>query len=141
MRECRARGTTQWGVAVQRDVMGVLVVRNGALIVAALAVGSGSGCSNFGGCDDYASAGLNVFPVDAAGDPVCDAVVTATDGDYSEVLSQEYRDDCAYVGAWERKGDYVVQVEAAQGTKTTDVRVGADRCHVKPVVVTVPLPT
>jgi hypothetical protein len=62
-------------------------------------------CSN---CTDSASAGLNIRVVDSSNDqPICDAVVFATEGKYSERLSQN-SPNCTYSGAVERSGNYNV---------------------------------
>lgn len=66
------------------------------------------------------------------GTRVCDAMVTARDGAFSEVLTS-FGDttDCTYAGVYERKGTYSIDVMSAGTTKTIDgVSVTADDCHV-----------
>ena len=103
----------------------------------ALAVGSTS-CS---GCDDYANVGLVVHPVDRTGQLVCVESVTVSDGEYAETLQAiPMETGCAYNGAWERAGDYTINVAITGGSsRTEDATVTKDRCHVKPVIVSIPV--
>lgn len=75
----------------------------------------------------------------------CDALVTATDGDYQEVLMplEPYDDSesgCQFYGAGERPGSYVVESSFPGFTSNArKVHVGADICHVIPEHITVQL--
>ena len=78
---------------------------------------------------------------DPTGAEVCDAVVTATDGGYSEVLSAGgTAQDCAYVGALERSGTYTLtaKVGVVFGTGPS-AKVRSDECHVITENVTIDL--
>ena len=73
-----------------------------------------AGCGS--DCRSYGSAGLGIQVEGPTGDPICDASVTISDGDYSEVLQVTERtgsDPCTFYGAYERQGSYSIQVEAA----------------------------
>jgi hypothetical protein len=89
-----------------------------------------------GVCATIAAAGLSVHVTDAVtAQPVCDATVTAIDGSYKERLPQM---SCSYVGAYERPGTYVVQVERAgfvqKEVRQVQVVMDAGRCpHVREV--------
>ncbi len=93
-------------------------------------------------CTMVALAGLNVAVTNATtGQPICDASVTATEGSYSEQLSAQA---CAYAGAVERPGTYVVRAERPGflPKEARDVRVvmSADSCpHVLQVQLAMPL--
>jgi hypothetical protein len=90
-------------------------------------------------CTDLYAYGLNVtVRDDATSSTVCDAVVTAVDGAYSEVLqSQPTGSSCAYVGAGERAGNYTITATKSGFMDATQsgVVVTADACHVKGVTV------
>jgi hypothetical protein len=109
-----------------------------AVALSVVLVGWSSSC---GGCDDYAVSGLTVHPVDGSGRLVCVDSVTISDGEFSQVLEATPMEvGCAYNGAWERAGDYTVEVAAAdRATRMKNVTVTKGRCHVKPVTVSVPL--
>ena len=67
-------------------------------------------------CVSIAVAGLNVIVTDATtGVRVCDAPVTAEDGDFVTTLAPVGGDetDCAFAGAWERPGTYTVRAGGA----------------------------
>ena len=93
-------------------------------------------------CAAYAAAGLSVTVTDAAtGQPICDATVTATDGAYSEKL---FAVGCAYTGAYERAGTYVVRASRDGYTpkEVAAVKVvmgGGDCPHVQEAKVSVSL--
>lgn len=90
-------------------------------------------------CDDLGTAALNVEVIDESGAPVCDAHVVATDGPDEFVL--EALSGCAYAGAWERSGAYVVRV--SRGGRSVDsevIHVSSGACHVKPQRVELTLP-
>ena len=82
--------------------------------------------------------GLTITVNDAEGEPVCNATVTITDGDYEEVL--EAIGDGQYYGAGERGGTYEIRVEA-EGfiSQTATQTVSEDTCHVIPESVQVTL--
>ena len=85
-------------------------------------------------CTDLFAFGLSVTVTDATdGAAICDAVVTASEGTFEEVLQvQGDGADCVYVGAGERAGTY--RIEAVKDGYTTlaedNVVVGEDECHV-----------
>lgn len=93
-------------------------------------------------CAAYAAAGLGVTVTNAmTGAPICDAVVTASEGSYSEQL---FASSCAFSGAYERPGTYVVRA-TRQGFHPGEVAavhvvMGGGECpHVEQARVTVPL--
>lgn len=92
-------------------------------------------------CSSVALLGLSVRVQDPSGAEVCDATVTATDGDYSEVLSAGgAAQNCVFFGAVERPGTYIVTAEAGGVTGTVPgVKVKSDECHVITEEVTVKL--
>ena len=92
-------------------------------------------------CAAYAVAGLSVEVTDASGQPLCDAVVTAAEGAYSERLLET---SCRFVGAYERPGDYLVHAERAgfvpKQVGAVRVVTGRGECpHVTEVRVTLAL--
>ena len=92
-------------------------------------------------CSSVALFGLSIQVQDPSGAEVCDATVTATDGDYSEVLSAGgTAPDCVFFGAVERPGTYTVTAEAGGVTGTVPgLKVRSDECHVITEEVTVKL--
>lgn len=66
------------------------------------------------------------------GADACDVLVTATEGDYQEVLSAHDVDGgCLFYGAGERPGNYVVESSLPGFTSNAQkITVGADICHV-----------
>ena len=97
-----------------------------------LTVSINSGCENPVACTAEFVFGLGVQVHDAEGEPVCDAIVTITDGDYEEVLEES---ECGfYSGAGERAGTYDIRVEAAGylTQNSTGHTVTEDECHVNP---------
>jgi hypothetical protein len=97
------------------------------LLVTVPAVGS---CAKT--CEDYASAGLTVSVGDADGVPVCDAEVDAIDGTETIHLEPTAGSDCAYVGAWERAGHYVVSARRDGSAAMSErIAVSAGGCHVE----------
>jgi hypothetical protein len=111
------------------------------LLVAAL----GAGCTGERepvACAAYAAAGLGVSVTHAdTGQPLCDASVTASDGAYSEKLTEVA---CTYTGAYERPGSYVVRATrpgfAPAEIGPVRVAMGGGECpHVVQVKVTLPL--
>jgi hypothetical protein len=95
----------------------------------------------------HAYFGLSVSVVDGAtGAPICDATVTAQDGDYNEMLATlgSAEGVCWYSGAGERPGTYTLTATLGSRTKVVpDVRViasGDDSCpHVVNQMVTITL--
>ena len=110
-------------------------------ILGALAVGApATGCGHE--CQAYAAPGLVVTVRTASSSLICDATVSAIDGNYLEVLQPNGGDptQCNYFGAFERKGTY--EVRAAVGNSTTTVagvHVAANECHVIPARSTITL--
>ena len=103
-----------------------------------------AGCSS--SCTLRGTFGLHVVAIDgSSAAAICNATVTAQDGDYSETLvpiaSADAGEPCAYVGALERPGTYTVTVAAGARSKSVEgVRVtgGGDACaHVVSQNVTV----
>lgn len=82
---------------------------------------------------------MEVVVLDAAGHGVCNAIVTAADGDHSEVLRAT--EPCRYTGAVERTGTYAVEAVLPSGSRQTapGVRVTRDGCHVTTTRVTLRL--
>lgn len=98
------------------------------------------GCSSQN-CSSISLNGLSVRVQDPSGAEVCDATVTATDGDYSEVLSAGgTAPDCVFFGARDRPGTYTVSAEGGGVTGTVPgIKVASDECHVIMEEVTVEL--
>jgi hypothetical protein len=101
-------------------------------------------CRN-GECKSYAAPGLVVRIVSATGTPVCNAVVTAKDHEYSEALqpfgAAGDAPQCQYFGAYERTGTYTVDASlSARSTSVQNVKVDADACHVHPRALEMRLP-
>ena len=92
-------------------------------------------------CSSVALSGLSVRVQDPSGAEVCDAAVTATDGDYSEVLSAGgTAQDCVFFGAIERPGTYTVTADEGGVIGTVPgVKVRSDECHVITEEVTIKL--
>jgi outer membrane lipoprotein SlyB len=92
-------------------------------------------------CSSAAAFGLSVRLQDPSGAAVCDASVTATAGDYSEVLSAGgTAQDCVFVGAVERRGTYTVTADRGGAAGTVlGVKVRSNECHVITEKVTVKL--
>jgi len=109
-------------------------------------------------CKTFIQIGLVVRVVDPSGAGVCNAVVTATDGSFSEALGpgnpsvQQSNSPvvqrgtpndpalCGYSGVAERVGTYSISVTAHGVSKIVPgVRVTAEGCHVKPVAIIVAL--
>jgi hypothetical protein len=111
------------------------------LIVAAL----GAGCTEERepvACAAYAAAGLGVSVTRAdTGQPLCDASVTASEGAYSEKLTEVA---CTYTGAYERPGSYVIRATrpgfAPAELGPVRVAMGGGECpHVVQAKLTLPL--
>jgi hypothetical protein len=103
------------------------------LLIAIVLISFGCGSSERP-CAAYAAPALVVRVTEgAARVPVCNAVVTVRDGDFSEILrAPGPAGDCDYAGPYERAGTYEVEVVAGARTKTvTGIKVTADACHVR----------
>lgn len=112
-----------------------------AVLMVAIASGSGlAGCTSTS-CTTEARASLIVTVVNAAGRRVCDASVTATDGAFSAPLSPNGDPtSCTYDGPYERAGTYSIDVRSGPTAKRLDaVKVTADACHVRAREVSVVL--
>lgn len=83
-----------------------------------------------GVCTLEAVYGVNVSLMDAAGEPITDAVLVLTDGDYQETMEALRPGD--YAGAVERAGDYSLSIDAAgfAPVMLEGLRVLSGRCHV-----------
>lgn len=98
-------------------------------------------------CDAFAWNGLVVRVFDEqTGENICGVLVTATDGDYREVLlDTPSSNECSYSGASERAGTYrIVVSKKGYVTKTLEgvVVPTEDQCgHVEPQVIDVTLTT
>jgi hypothetical protein len=108
-----------------------------------------------GGCEDRIQdvclpdmrLGLAILVVNGQTDThICNAVVTARDGAYSETLNQTSDarvSGCLHVGASERPGTYLVQADAPGFLPSTawevKVPITADGCHVERVSRTIRL--
>jgi hypothetical protein len=115
-----------------------------AIGIGLLAVASSScGDDGEGGaCAAYANPTLAVRITQGPGGPrVCDAVVTARDGNFSQTLTGPgLMQDCAWYLLGERPGTYEVKVVAGAQTKTvTDIQVAPASCHISTANVTVEL--
>jgi len=87
-------------------------------------------------CTAIAVDALTVVVTDAAtGKRICDATVTARDGDFRAELRPFEATACAYSGVTERAGRYDVTATRAGYEVATllGVTVTADECHVIPV--------
>ena len=93
-------------------------------------------------CTASIDPGLTVRVTDArTGEGVMGATVTATDGDYVEVLDPPGSSSGSHVGAYERPGTYTLTIEAQGYVSQTieDVVVERGVCHVHMVWRTVEL--
>lgn len=114
-----------------------------ATVVRLVVAGAAIGCSDANRvglqCPPYIAAGLSVTVANAeSNEPICDALVTARDGSYSETLMPGF--GCRYSGAIERAGTYSVSAErtgfaSALTSDLTVVRTGGDCPHVRTVDV------
>jgi hypothetical protein len=108
-----------------------------------LVVGLFQGCkAETVACTPSMETGLLVDVLDAGtGQPICDAVVTAIDGSYSERL--DTHGGCQYLGAFERAGHYDVLAERegfqSQRASNVEVRMGTSGCHVVRTDLTIQL--
>ncbi|WP_020208187.1 beta-propeller domain-containing protein [Gilvimarinus chinensis] len=90
-------------------------------------------------CDTQYVYGLEITVRGSPLHPIdyCEAEVIAVDGDYSEVLSGDYRnslDACVFYGAGERPGNYDLKVSLSgyESQALENVVVSQDICHVQP---------
>jgi hypothetical protein len=117
------------------------------LVVATAAVAWGCEDRVQSPCTPNIVEGLAVLVVsEQTGEHVCDAVVTASEGAYSETLhprSWAGISSCLFMGASERNGTYRVRAEAAgfaPGTvSNVKVPLTEDGCHVQTVRTTIRL--
>lgn len=94
-------------------------------------------------CTEEARSSLNVTVIDAVtGQRLCDAAVSAREGNYSTTLmAGGQAGSCNYFGPFERPGNYLVEASHT-GYLTAhegDVVVTRDECHVQTASVTVQL--
>jgi hypothetical protein len=126
------------------QAMMAAAARRAWVVVALVFVSTVSGGVSVGcrSCANIALDGLNVTVVDGAtGSPICDATVTAQDGDHVETLMQG---GCRYGGAYERPGTYTLTATSGSRSEVVmDVRVlgnGDDFCpHVVTETATITL--
>ncbi|MHC4090564.1 MAG: carboxypeptidase-like regulatory domain-containing protein [Planctomycetota bacterium] len=113
-------------------------MRRFVLVVAALAA---AGCEAERGvvCTEIFAYGVNVTVTDQADEPVTGAVLTLTDGAYSETMEELAEGE--YAGAGERAGTYtlVVGADGFEPATIEGIIVDADECHVIPQVRAVTL--
>lgn len=94
-------------------------------------------------CTEEAKAGLNVsvtLAESSSSIPISDGVtVTATDGDYSEVLQFFDSQNPVFYGAYERAGTYIITVTkpGRQTYISQPIVITRDECHVIPKNITV----
>jgi hypothetical protein len=118
-----------------------------ALVVVAAAVAGGCSGQMPTACTADMRLGLGIVVVnDQTEAHICDAVVVARSGAYSETLrrtSDARVSGCLYVGAAERSGSYSVQADAAGFSPNTlgnlMVPLSKDGCHVEQVIGTIRL--
>ena len=99
-----------------------------------------AGCRSGVVCTLEARAGVNVNLADEDGDPISGAVLTLSEGDYSEIMQGGF-DAGGYAGAFERAGTYTLTVEADrfETAVVEDILVAAGVCHVEAVTLDVTL--
>ena len=87
-------------------------------------------------CTENPVAALNITVVDAETDLIIseNVEVIATDGNYTETLELVGGVTPVFVGAWERSGNYTINVTATGYAPFTsdEIVVAADECHVIP---------
>jgi hypothetical protein len=87
-------------------------------------------------CTTEAKAGLNVTVKDAETEFFLyeEVTVVATDGDFSETLQLMGGVSPVFTGAWEREGNYTIEISGAgYESYTSDlIEVVSDECHVIP---------
>jgi hypothetical protein len=77
-------------------------------------------CRESTDCNAVAYPALRIRVQDSGGNPVCDAVVKVTDGDYTQELSAIPSEDCFYAGAYERPGTYAIEASRGGTAATVD---------------------
>lgn len=84
---------------------------------------------------------LAVTVLDSTGTELCDATVTARDGDYLATLQvDQNRPPCGYSGPYERRGTYTATARLdGRSVSRTGVRVPGGQCHVQTQDVTLTL--
>ena len=102
--------------------------------------GGSDGPSPGGACTDLYAFGLSVSVSDGnTFQSICDATVTAVDGEYSETLQTgpSSGTSCLYLGAGERPGTYTITAVKSGYMNATqsNVKVVSDGCHVSGVAV------
>jgi hypothetical protein len=131
-------GPVTKGRLLRRLVIGVVVIASGA--AACTHVESPEGPDGVV-CTSQFVFGLAVTVLDkASGQRICDAEVVAIAGPFRETMSAFGPSEaCTYAGAGERAGTYEVRASRAgfSPTTMTDIRVGADECHVIPARVVI----
>ena len=115
-------------------------VRGAVLLGVVLTLSSCSEGTRCGPTDAGVAPGLNVEVLDEQG-PVCDATVTAVDGDYSDTFRKVgATTDCRYLGVFGRAGTYTITIMSGEKSKTvTDVIVERDACNFTGRMLTVML--
>lgn len=88
-------------------------------------------------CTLEARLGLSVVVLNSqSGARICDATVTATDGSYSETLTNHFGNtaNCTYSGASERAGSYSITAEKTGFAEQTqdNIVVLEGECHITP---------
>jgi len=108
-----------------------LVLTIGLLMM--LPATAGCGLAFPGACTLEAVYGVNVSLTDTAGEPITDAVLVLTDGNYQETMEELRPGD--YAGAVERAGEYSLSIDADgfDPVMLEGLTVSAGRCHVVPV--------
>ncbi len=113
-------------------------MRRSVFVVAALAAAGcqaergGGGGDRGVACTEVFVYGVNVTVTDDADEPVTEAVLTLTDGEYSETMEELAEGE--YAGAGERAGTYTLVIEADGFEPATieGIIVDEDECHVIP---------
>ncbi|RZJ71144.1 MAG: carboxypeptidase regulatory-like domain-containing protein [Flavobacterium sp.] len=94
-------------------------------------------------CTSEARVALVVTIKDAVtGTLITDGItVTAIDGDFSEVLTNEFWETGEFSGVFERHGNYTITVTGAgyQNYTSNGITVGSDACHVITETLTINL--
>jgi hypothetical protein len=113
------------------------MVRSSICVVASLSLAALASACSTTSCKTYGAPGLHVTVTDISDTPVCDASVTADDGDFSEVLKRNtgpVGEPCFYLGVFERPGTYTVTAwNGKQMGLASKLKVSKDACHVKTV--------
>lgn len=107
----------------------------------ALALVPGAGCGGpLQACTEIAVFSVNVTVVDGASAPVSDATLKYTvDGGPEKSCEQEDPTKNAYICGVEEAGHFVITATRGTATKTVEVDVSKDECHVVPEKTTITL--